>query len=79
MAEVIACVKPAGIFVDPSVYVTCITWMYTGLMAAGVPLSAITSWCDDPLVTCNGKKGSLFDHLEDLDADVVLLKAQTIV
>ena len=54
-------------------------WMYTGLMAAGVPLSAITSWCDDPLVTCNGKKGSLFDHLEDLDADVVLLKAQNIV
>ena len=48
-------------------------------MAAGVPLSAITSWCDDPLVTCNGKRGSLFDHLEDLDADVVLLKAQNIV
>ena len=78
MAEVIACVQLAGIFVDPSVYVTY-AWMYTGLMAAGVPLSAITSWCDDPLVTCNGKRGSLFDHLEDLDADVVLLKAQTIV
>ena len=49
-----------------------------GLMAAGLPASVITAWCDDPQVTFQGKKGSLFDYLEDLDADTVLLRARQI-
>jgi len=49
-----------------------------GLMAAGIPPSAIATWCNDPQVTYEGKKGSLFDYLEDLDADTVISRAQKI-
>ena len=49
-----------------------------GLMAAGLPARVIAAWCDDPQVTFQGKKGSLFDYLEDLDADAVLLRARQI-
>ena len=49
-----------------------------GLMAAGVPAATIAEWCNDPQVSYEGGKGSLFDLLEDLDADDVLKRAQKI-
>ena len=42
-----------------------------GLLAAGIPKATIVEWCGDPQV--QGK--SLFDSLEDLDADVCLTTA----
>ena len=47
-----------------------------GMLAAGVPLSTIQAWSDDPQVKLpGGGKGSLFDALEDLDSDVCLAKS----
>lgn len=49
-----------------------------GLIAAGVDEETIRTWASDPQVTFNGEKGSLFDFLEDLDADAVLERATQI-
>ncbi|KAJ1625011.1 hypothetical protein T492DRAFT_1042819 [Pavlovales sp. CCMP2436] len=49
-----------------------------GLLAAGIPAETIMSWTEDPQVTLSGKKGSLFDFLEDKDADWVLAAARKI-
>lgn len=49
-----------------------------GMLAAGVSADTIKSWTTDPQVTFDGKKGSLFDYLEDLDAPEVLKKVQHI-
>lgn len=46
------------------------------LLRQGMPESVITTWCTDPQVKINaeGKKGSLFDQLEDMDVSVSLKK-----
>jgi len=49
-----------------------------GLLAAGVPAETIAAWTEDPQVALGGKKGSLFDLLEDRDADDVLAIAPKI-
>ena len=49
-----------------------------GMMAAGISKQTISAWSDDPQATCNGETGSLFDFLEDLDADDCLAKCRTI-
>jgi len=49
-----------------------------GMLAAGVPITAIKAWCDDPAVMFEGKKQSLFDLLEDLDGRNVLKKSAAI-
>lgn len=54
-----------------------------GMLAAGVPKSTIQKWCEDAQVSVDGetKKGktmSVFDTLEDLDADTVLAKVDRI-
>ncbi len=47
----------------------------TALLEAGVPEATIKAWTVDPQVKLpNGKKGSLFDALEDLDAPACLDK-----
>lgn len=38
------------------------------LHEAGIPTKAVMEWTKDPQVDFDGKKGSLFDLLEDLDA-----------
>lgn len=43
-----------------------------GMLAAGVPAETIKAWADDPQVSLGGQRGSLFDLLEDVDADTVL-------
>ena len=43
-----------------------------GMLAAGVSEGTIKAWAEDPQVVLEGKKGSLYDFLEDLDADTVL-------
>ncbi|KAL1498532.1 hypothetical protein AB1Y20_013853 [Prymnesium parvum] len=48
------------------------------MLAAGIPKATILEWTKDPQVTYEGKKGSLFDLLEDLDYDECLKKAQAI-
>lgn len=48
------------------------------LVANGVPLDMVKSWCDDPAVNFEGKKQSLFDLLEDMDAEDCLLKSTKI-
>lgn len=48
------------------------------LIAAGVSEATIKEWTQDPQVTFNGEKGSLFDLLEDLDSDTVLAKAANV-
>lgn len=48
------------------------------LLAAGVPLEMAQSWCEDPAVMFEGKKQSLFDMLEDLDARDCLKKSALI-
>jgi hypothetical protein len=50
-----------------------------GLLAAGVPKETISKWSGDAQVTVEGetaagKTMSVFDALEDLDADVILEK-----
>lgn len=54
-----------------------------GLLAAGVPLETIAKWSGDCQVsvageTENGKTMSVFDTLEDLDADTILAKVSKI-
>ena len=49
-----------------------------GLLAAGISRATIASWSSDPQVSCGGERGSLFDLLEDLDADDVLAKVSKI-
>jgi len=48
------------------------------LLAANIPKATILQWTKDPQVDFEGKKGSLFDLLEDLNADECLAKAQKI-
>lgn len=43
-----------------------------GMLAAGVPAETVRGWVEDPQVVLRDKKGSLFDLLEDQDADDVL-------
>mmetsp|Transcript_28754 Transcript_28754/g.61721 ORF Transcript_28754/g.61721 Transcript_28754/m.61721 type:complete len:394 (-) Transcript_28754:422-1603(-) len=54
-----------------------------GLIAAGVPLETIAKWSGDSQVsvegeTKDGKTMSVFDTLEDLDADTILAKVSKI-
>ena len=54
-----------------------------GLIAAGVPLETISKWSGDAQVsvvgeTKDGKTMSVFDALEDLDADTILAKVSNI-
>jgi len=54
-----------------------------GLVAAGVPLETIAKWSADAQVTVegetkDGKTMSVFDTLEDLDADTILAKVKKI-
>lgn len=54
-----------------------------GLIAAGVPLATISKWSGDCQVsvegeTKDGKTMSVFDTLEDLDADTILEKVSKI-
>jgi nucleoside diphosphate kinase len=46
------------------------------LLRQGIPESVVTNWCTDPQVKINaeGKKGSLFDQLEDMDVAPCLKK-----
>ena len=50
-----------------------------GLLAAGVDRAVIIQWTQDPQATLDGKTGSLFDHFEDKDADVILADAKRMV
>lgn len=50
----------------------------SALMKAGVSKKTIEAWSVDPQVTHAGGKGSVFDLLEDLDADECLAKCLTI-
>merc|ERR1712086_17393 len=45
------------------------------MLDAGIPKATIMEWCVDPQVMFEGKKQSLFDLLEDLDAYDCLAKA----
>ena len=47
-------------------------------MAAGIDAKTIESWQEDPQVNCGGERGSLFDFLEDLDADDCISKSTSI-
>jgi hypothetical protein len=49
-----------------------------GLMAAGIDAKTVESWQEDPQVNCGGERGSLFDFLEDLDADDCISKSTSI-
>jgi len=48
------------------------------MLSSGVPKETIMKWTKDPQVPFDGKKGSLFDLLEDLDYDDCLAKSQAI-
>jgi len=48
------------------------------MLKAGIPEETIMAWTKDPQVEFEGGKGSLFDLLEDLNADECLAKAQKI-
>jgi len=48
------------------------------LTASGVPPEMLRAWCEDPPVSFEGKKQSLFDLLEDLDGGDCLKKAKEI-
>eukprot|EP00408_Alexandrium_pacificum_P059772 CAMPEP_0171172622 /NCGR_PEP_ID=MMETSP0790-20130122/9811_1 /TAXON_ID=2925 /ORGANISM="Alexandrium catenella, Strain OF101" /LENGTH=387 /DNA_ID=CAMNT_0011637479 /DNA_START=52 /DNA_END=1215 /DNA_ORIENTATION=- len=48
------------------------------MLASGVPLVMLQAWCDDPPVSFQGKKQSLFDLLEDLDGGECLKKVAEI-
>jgi len=43
-----------------------------GLLAVGIPIVTVESWFSDPQVTVDGKKQSIFDTLEDMNAGEVL-------
>jgi len=47
------------------------------LLNERIPMGAIKAWSVDPQVTINaeGKQGSIFDQLEDMDADDLIAKA----
>jgi len=45
------------------------------MLASGVPVPMLKAWCDDPQVNFDGKKQSLFDLLEDMDAKDCLEKS----
>ena len=50
-----------------------------GLVAAGVDAKTLQAWAEDPQVKLpGGGAGSLFDALEDLDADKCLETAKAI-
>ena len=49
-----------------------------GMLAAGVSEATIKEWATDPQVRYGGKRTSLFDLLEDLDADDVLAKVKDV-
>ena len=49
-----------------------------GMLASGISKSTVTAWSSDPQVEFEGKKQSLFDLLEDLDAKDCLEKAKKI-
>jgi len=46
-----------------------------GMLASGVTLAMLKAWCDDPQVNFEGKKQSLFDLVEDMDAAACLAKS----
>jgi len=48
------------------------------LIAEGIPETMLKEWCVDPQVTINadGKKGSIFDQLEDLDLGACIAKCK---
>jgi hypothetical protein len=48
------------------------------MLASGVPLNMALAWCDDPPVSYEGKKQSIFDLLEDLDGPECLAKSGSI-
>ena len=48
------------------------------MLASGVPLKMVKAWTDDPPVSFEGKKQSLFDLLEDLDIKECLEKSAKI-
>ena len=48
------------------------------MLAAGVPLTTIKAWCDDPAVPYQGKAQSLFDLVVDLDSRDCLRKSASI-
>ena len=48
------------------------------MLAAGVSPATIMEWSQDPNVDYDGVNGSLFDKLEDLNADACLAKAAAI-
>ena len=48
------------------------------MLDAGIPKETLLAWTSDPQVPFEGGKASLFDLLEDLDAEACLAKAQTI-
>jgi len=45
------------------------------MLASGIPMGTIKAWCEDPAVSFEGKKQSLFDLLEDLDGRNCLTKS----
>lgn len=47
----------------------------SAMLAAGIPASVIGAWTKDPQVEYEGKKASLFDLLEDMNASDCLAKA----
>eukprot|EP00927_Polykrikos_kofoidii_P021607 TRINITY_DN2039_c0_g1_i3.p1 TRINITY_DN2039_c0_g1~~TRINITY_DN2039_c0_g1_i3.p1 ORF type:complete len:409 (+),score=78.93 TRINITY_DN2039_c0_g1_i3:68-1228(+) len=48
------------------------------MLSSGVPHPVLCDWCNDPTVSFDGKKQSLFDLLEDLDARECLSKSARI-
>eukprot|EP00419_Tripos_fusus_P024836 CAMPEP_0172707794 /NCGR_PEP_ID=MMETSP1074-20121228/50182_1 /TAXON_ID=2916 /ORGANISM="Ceratium fusus, Strain PA161109" /LENGTH=392 /DNA_ID=CAMNT_0013530653 /DNA_START=48 /DNA_END=1226 /DNA_ORIENTATION=- len=49
------------------------------MLASGIPMGTIKAWCEDPAVSFEGKKQSLFDLLEDLDGRHCLTKSVDIL
>jgi nucleoside diphosphate kinase len=48
------------------------------LLGAGISEATIKAWSVDPQVLLDGKKGSLFDSVEDLDSSACLIKLVSI-
>merc|ERR1719461_1932516 len=48
------------------------------MIAAGISETTIKTWSKDPQVEVDGKKASLFDSLEDINADTCLQKSKVI-
>ena len=49
-----------------------------GLLAAGISAETLREWSADPAVSYGGNRQSVFDLLEDLDADACLDKAREV-